>query len=192
MSDAARQSITAALSSDHRAIMEMLADPAAPTATEDGEAAREDVVMAIVRHFVAEEQYLHPAIRENLQSGDSVAGDSWEKDRSCEQTLRRLEGQELTAELVAAVLADVQAHFAEHVARQEHDIFPALHAAMSAAALDDLGDEVNGAELLAPTRPRRVASSSPTVSKILSYVEGYIDHARDSYAKRGVREDDSN
>jgi hypothetical protein len=49
-----------------------------------------------------------------------------------------------------------------------------------------LGEQVLGVEMLAPTRPRTIASSSPTINKMTSLVEGFIDHVRDSYSKRGA------
>jgi hypothetical protein len=190
MSAPERQSITAALASDHRAITALLADPAVLAESEDGAAAREDLVMAIVRHFVAEEQFLDPATRRHLRDGDAIASAAYESDRACEQSLRGLEAADLTVAALAELLSGVRAQFAQHVQRQETDVFPALQSTATAQELDDLGDEVLGAELLAPTRPRRLASPSPAVNKVLSFVEGFIDHTRDSYSKRGVREDD--
>jgi hypothetical protein len=189
MSAAERQSITAALASDHRAITALLSDPAALAETEDGAAAREDIVMAIVRHFVAEEQFLDPATRRHLRDGDAIATAAYESDRACEQALRGLEDPDLTVAALAELLSGVHAQFVQHMHRQESEVFPALQSAAAAQELDELGDEVLGAELLAPTRPRRVASASPAVNKVLSFVEGFIDHTRDSYSKRGVRED---
>ena len=77
--------------------------------------------------------------------------------------------------------------FAEHVASQDI-VFTELAAVCTPEKLDELGDGVIGAEQLAPTRPRLLAVELSGPNKIISLVEGYIDHVRDYYSKRGVDE----
>jgi len=60
-----------------------------------------------------------------------------------------------------------------------------LESACSPERLAHLGDEVLGAEQLAPTRPRSIAPSSPRLNKVASLVEGFVDHVRDHYTHRG-------
>ena len=72
MTDPESQSMTDALRSDHHAIAGWLADARALNHTEEGAALREQVVMNLVRHFVAEEQYFYPAVRDSLERGDQT------------------------------------------------------------------------------------------------------------------------
>jgi hypothetical protein len=182
------QSILESLESDHRAISELLADEGAPTATAEGAALREQLVMALVRHFVAEEQYLDPTVREVLPERADESDAAFARDRETEQILRRLEEHDLSPERLADVWHQVRAAVATHIAEQQA-LFATLAEKCDAARLDKLGEEVRGAEQLAPTRPRLVAFPEAGLNKLTSFVEGYIDRARDYYSKRGVEPD---
>jgi hypothetical protein len=174
-----------ALRSDHRAIAAFLDDPAALAHTDEGSAVREQLVMNLVRHYVAEEQYLNPVVREYASGGAGLADAGYERDRATEHKLRELEHPELSGDRLAAVWAAVRSGFAEHLSAQE-PLFDELTKTCPAQRLADLGDEILGAEQLAPTRPRSVATENAPASKVLSIVEGFVDHARDYYSRRGV------
>jgi iron-sulfur cluster repair protein YtfE (RIC family) len=180
------QSITDSLRSDHDAITRLVDDATTPAGTA---AVREQLVMELVRHFVAEEQYLYPEVRQVLPDGDAIADAAFGEHRECEKTLRALEGDDLTAEHVASTLGAVRATFARHVQGQHATLFPALERGCPPIRLAELGADVRGAEQLAPTRPRAVASAAPALNKIESLVEGFIDHVRDAHSRRGVVED---
>ena len=184
MTDSQSQSMTDALRSDHHAITGWLADARALSDTDEGTAEREEVVINLVRHFVAEEQYLYPEVRDSLEHGDRIADENFAADRAVEAKLKELEDPDLTEQRLAPLWADIHSAFAAHVERQE-PIFAELESACSPERLAHLGDEVLGAEQLAPTRPRPIAPSSPRWSKVASLVEGFVDHVRDSYTHRG-------
>jgi hemerythrin len=186
----AAQSIVDALRSDHRAIATQLADAIGEIDPIDAAAAREELVMMLVRHFVAEGQYLYPTVRDELEDGEALADGGLEADRACEHQLKRLEDDELGPDHVAETLSVVQAWLIDHVARQEAQ-FAALAGVCSAEQLAELGEGVRGAEQLAPTRPRSVAPTNVPANKVVSLVEGFIDQVRDHYSKRGVDADDA-
>ncbi len=184
MTNPQSQSMTDALRSDHRGIAALLSGAAATSDDEEAAAEREQAVMNLVRHFVAEEQYLYPEVRDCLDGGDDIAETNFAADRALEAKLKQLEDPDLTEQRLTDLWAEFQSAFAAHTDRQE-SIFAALESACSAERLDHLGDEVLGAEQLAPTRPRSIAPSSPRWNKVASLVEGYVDHVRDHYAHRG-------
>jgi hypothetical protein len=178
------QSIVDTLHSDHSAIAALLDQAVDEPDADEAEAAREQLVMNLVRHFVAEEQYLYPALRELLPDGAALAQAGLADDRACENRLKRLEDDDLTAPVVAETLIGVRTAFAEHVARQEPQL-AALATACSPQRLAELGEGVRGAEQLAPTRPRGYAPESVAANKVVSFVEGFIDKVRDHYTHRG-------
>jgi hemerythrin superfamily protein len=179
------QTIFEVLSSDHRAVEELIAQALA----EPGEDAALDerLVMELVRHFVAEEQYLYPALRSELPDGTQLSDAGFEANRESEQTLRALEGRPLDGTALRDALHELAGQFTRHVRDQETDIFPRLAGRLTAEEQNRLGNEVLGAEQLAPTRPRSVAVESAPLNKLSSFVEGFIDRVRDSYTNRGVR-----
>lgn len=179
------QSIVDALHSDHHAIAELLDAAVSEPDADDAEVAREQLVMNLVRHFVAEEQYLYPALRDTLPEGDALARAGLADDRAVESLLKRLEDDELTPARAAETLAEVRTAFAEHVRRQEPQL-TALATECPPERLVELGEGVIGAEQLAPTRPRGFAPESVAANKVVSFVEGFIDRVRDHYSRRGV------
>ena len=176
------QSIVEALRSDHRAIAEQLDALLAASATDDTDEARAELVMILVRHFVAEEQYLYPAVHDRLTTPvDSAV----EADRRIEKQLAELEHPDLDAARVADVLGRVRDGMAEHISWQEQQ-FEQLVTSLPADQLRELGAGVIGAEQLAPTRPRAYAPESVPANKVLSFVEGFVDRVRDYYSGRGT------
>ena len=183
------QSIVDALRSDHRAIAEQLDAAASETDPREAAVAREQLVMMLVRHFVAEEQYLYPTVREILAGGGALARSGLDADRHCEGQLKQLEDDHLGPLQVAGTLEAVREGFAAHVVRQDGQL-DALARTASPHTLAELGAGVLGAEQLAPTRPRSVVPSSVPANKVVSLVEGFIDQVRDHYSHRGVDPDD--
>jgi iron-sulfur cluster repair protein YtfE (RIC family) len=172
------ETILDVLASDHRAIRALLGEVS-------DEASRERLVTLLVRHFVAEEQYLYPLVAQRVDGGPADSDEAFAEHRATEHELKVLERRDAALPEVAQALASVTQRFAEHTEAQENVLFPALLAACSEDELVGLADEVLGAEQLAPTRPRTVAASSPALNKFESFVEGYIDHVRDAYSHRG-------
>jgi hypothetical protein len=179
------QSMPDALRSDHRAIAEQLAQPELAERTDEALIEREELVMLMMRHFVAEEQYLYPTVREHLDDGQVRAESGFAADRAIEGQLRQLENGDLRVEQLATIWRQLGTEFAQHVSTQEQ-LFGELTDACSPEQLLELGDGINGSEPLAPTRPRRVVFESPGANKVISFLEGFVDHARDYYSKRGV------
>jgi len=174
-----------ALRSDHRDITAQLLDPESVEDSEAGDLNREQLVMDLVRHFVAEEQYLYPTVRDLLADGDRKAGEAFARDRECEQLLRRLEDPALDPDRLAELWPVLQQSFAHHTEEQEV-LFAELAASCTDEQLNELGEQVRGVEQIAPTRPRRIAASSTGLNKVLSLIEGFVDRVRDEYTNRGV------
>ncbi len=186
MTEPSGQDIFDILDSDHRAILGLVDRAGAEHEPDELAALCEQLVMEVVRHFVAEEQYLLPLVRARLAGGEKHSDDAFAEHRAVEDELRKLEHAERDPGAVHPLLAKVRAGLKAHIARQHDSLFPALRASVERLELDRLADEVLGAEQLAPTRPRELRPESPAANKLLSYVEGWVDRVRDSFSRRGV------
>jgi hypothetical protein len=175
------------LGSDHRSITAALEDSALVRAGEHGATLREQLVTDLVRHFVAEEQYLFPALREQLFDGAEMADREEARDRAIEGQLKELE-DDLDEAQAADLVHRIAVAFAAHVAEQDGCI-SALARALPAEQLTSLGEGVLGAEQLAPTRPRSIAPGGTAANKVVSLVSGFIDKVRDHYSGRAVERD---
>ena len=114
----APQTIVDVLSSDHEAITAALDDPRLVAEDDDGRTARTELVMELVRHFVAEEQYLYPTVR-RLDGGAPLAEEDFAASRVCEGELRRLEAHGVGGPGLAAAVTAIARRFGEHVALKE-------------------------------------------------------------------------
>lgn len=150
----------------------------------------ERVVMQMVGVLVAEEQYVLPEVREHAADGKALADTQFDRHRDLEHQLRRLEDLELSADLVAPVLADVADRWDTLTAVTLDTLLPPVAAASTPERLAALGDDVLGAIEVAPTRPRDIAPRSPELSKVVSFAEGWVDRWRDSWSQRGRGTDD--
>ncbi|MBY8887242.1 hemerythrin domain-containing protein [Streptomyces sp. PTM05] len=145
----------------------------------------DEVTIELVRHSVAEEQYLYPAVREHVEGGAQLADKEIRDHAEVEQLLKDLEGlgadQERFDDLVARLKLTVSAH----VQDEEDRLFPALARACTAEELEELGDKVRRAKKTAPTRPHPSAPDTPPANKLLAPGAGLVDRARDLITGRG-------
>ncbi|MBK9435139.1 MAG: hemerythrin domain-containing protein [Actinobacteria bacterium] len=139
---------------------------------------------SLVRHSVAEEMYVYPAMREHLEDGDAAVEHDISEHQELEELLKRLEGLEPGDEQWPEVVAALRETPADHVADEENDHFPRLRAEVPEDVLIDLRDKVEMAEQVAPTRPHPSAPHSELFHKIVGPGVGMVDRLRDALAGR--------
>ncbi|MEX0167876.1 hemerythrin domain-containing protein [Streptomyces sp. LMG1-1-1.1] len=174
------------LMADHREVEEMFARIQAMTGT--GKELRDlidEITIELVRHSVAEEQYLYPAVREHVQDGGPMADKEIEDHGRVEKMLKQLEKMDTGDAQMSPLLQQLMNEVAAHVQDEESNLFPMLRQACTPQQLDDLGDKIRRAKAMAPTRPHPAAPSSPTASKLLAPGAGLVDRARDFVTGRG-------
>jgi hemerythrin superfamily protein len=178
--------VIAELTADHREVEELFGQMQGLPA---GDRRRRDVAdkftIELVRHSVAEEMYLYPAVREHVEGGPAMADKELADHQRVEELLKQLEGlspddQEFDT-LVVRVIAEVGAH----VKDEEERLFPALVDACSQEQLSKLGDQVRRAKKAAPTRPHPSAPDTPPANVLMGVGAGLVDRARDLLSGRG-------
>ncbi|MFF2146998.1 hemerythrin domain-containing protein [Kitasatospora sp. NPDC058190] len=174
------------LMTDHREVEEMFARiQAMTTGSQQLRDMVDEVTIELVRHSVAEEQYLYPAVREHIQGGDRLADKEIADHGRIEKILKQLEKTDTDTAQMGPLLQQLMDEVAAHVQDEENNLFPMLRQACTAQQLDDLGDKIRRAKSMAPTRPHPSAPSSPTASKLLAPGAGLVDRARDFVTGRG-------
>ncbi|CAL9631697.1 hemerythrin domain-containing protein [Streptomyces sp. enrichment culture] len=177
------------LVTDHGEVEDLFARiEALPSGDKNRKMYADQVTMELVRHSVAEEAYLYPAVREHLANGDTMADRELEDHAKAEQIMKDLEGCEADDpqfdRLMAALMTEIRAHIAD----EEQNLFPSLRAACPPETLDDLGDKVRMAKKTAPTRPHPSAPDKPPANKLLAPGMGLVDRMRDMLTGRGKPE----
>jgi hemerythrin superfamily protein len=142
------------------------------------------VIAELVRHSVAEEQYMYPAAREVLPDGDELADHELEEHAEAEKVLKQLDGLDPTDPKFDEVLRTLMADIRHHIEEEESDLLPKLQAACSADQLRDLGEKVTRAKQMAPTRPHPSSPDEPPANKILAPGTALVDRMRDALSGR--------
>ncbi|MFD0273550.1 hemerythrin domain-containing protein [Kitasatospora sp. NPDC127111] len=179
-------SVIAELMADHREVEEMFEKVLALPPGDDGRRKLADeITIELVRHSVAEEQYLYPAVREHVPGGGPMADKELADHAEVERLLKELEGTDPAEDRFDEIIRKVVADVREHIADEEGTLFPALGDVCSADELNDLGDRIRAAKKLAPTRPHPGAPDTPPANKLLAPGAGLVDRARDLVTGRG-------
>jgi hemerythrin-like domain-containing protein len=173
------------LAEEHREAEQMLEELSSQDKQEhDPRELADRLTASLVRHSVAEEMYVYPAMREHLEDGEAAVEHDISEHQELEELLKRLEGLEPGDEQWPEVVAALRETLADHVADEENDHFPRLRAEVPEDVLIDLRDKVEMAEQVAPTRPHPSAPHSELFHKIVGPGVGMVDRLRDALAGR--------
>ncbi|ATW53052.1 hemerythrin domain-containing protein [Streptomyces xantholiticus] len=168
------------LTADHREVDELFARiEQQPVGDKRRRQLADQLTVELVRHSVAEEEYLYPAVRRHVDGGDDLADKELEDHAGVERMLKDLEGLDTDDDQFNHLVAKLKLQVAEHVRDEENRLFPLLAAACTAEELDELGDRIRRAKKTAPTRPHPSAPDTPPGNKILAPGAGLVDRARD-------------
>ncbi|MFK0117669.1 hemerythrin domain-containing protein [Streptomyces sp. NPDC090994] len=174
------------LTTDHREVEELFGKiEALPPGHKDRKVYADQVTMELVRHSVAEEMYLYPAVREHVAGGAALADKELEDHAEAEQLMKDLEHREADDAEFDRLMGMLMSEIRAHVADEEENLFPRLREACPPEALDKLGDQVRRAKKTAPTRPHPAAPDTPPLNKLMDPGAGLVDRMRDALSGRG-------
>ncbi|MFI7440437.1 hemerythrin domain-containing protein [Nonomuraea indica] len=182
-----QQDVIEVLMTDHREVEQMFSELETMVGAigERPKTLAEQVVIELVRHSVAEEQYLYPAVRERVPGGDKEADHEIAEHAEAEETMKRLEALEPGDADFWPTMESLMRQIRHHIQDEENDLFPRLRAASSAEELTELGAKVQRAKKMAPTRPHPSAPDTPPGNKLLGPGTGLVDRIRDALTGRG-------
>lgn len=145
----------------------------------------EDAIIELVRHSVAEEQYLYPATRRLLDDGDAIADREIEEHSEAEVVMKQIEKRSADDPELDGLLERLMSDVRSHVEEEENELFPQLQQVASAEELRELGAQVERAKKVAPTRPHPSSPDTPPANKVLDPGAGLVDRVRDAVTGRG-------
>lgn len=178
--------VIAELTADHREVEEYFSRlRALPVGDKQRREVLDDLTIELVRHSVAEEMYLYPAVREHVPGGGPLADKEIEEHAEVERVLKDLEDIDVDDTRFDALVIKLITDVTEHMREEEQQLFPSLAQACSSDQLMKLGDQVRRAKKIAPTRPHPSAPDTPPGNKLLAAGAGLVDRARDFVTGRG-------
>lgn len=144
-------------------------------------------ISELVRHAVAEEMYVYPAMRDHLPDGEKAVEHDIEEHKELEETMKRLEDLDVSSPEFDEALRKLEAILADHVQDEETEQFPQLRQHIPADTLVELAGKVETAKKLAPTRPHPGAPNAELFHKLVGPGVGLVDRLRDKLTGRATK-----
>lgn len=172
------------LNNDHRMVEQLFRDY--ETAKNDQQ--RRGVVDILIRelskHAALEELMVYPLAKHALPDGEQEIDHHLDEHMSVKKTLVALDeagaSRDETEKLVAALHKEID----EHVRDEEGQLWPKLRDAVDEEALVQLGEVLDQAKQVAPTRPHPDAPTEPPGLALAAPVAALYDRVRDRFQKR--------
>ncbi|WP_269859418.1 hemerythrin domain-containing protein [Streptomyces sp. RPT161] len=178
--------VIAELTADHREVEDLFQqiERIAPADSERKHLV-DQLTTELVRHAVAEEQHLYPAVREHVPDGDALADKEITDHKRVESLLKDLEARDADDPDFAHLLVKLRTEVTAHVQDEEGNLFVKLRASCHPYVLELLGEKIRTAKKTAPTRPHPGSPSTPPANKLLAPGIGLVDRVRDFFTGRG-------
>ncbi|MGY4648619.1 hemerythrin domain-containing protein [Mycobacterium sp. URHB0021] len=179
------------LRQDHKSVLGMLEvlndAPAGPGAESSGLSTMvTNLIIAESQHEAIEEQIFWPAVRDALEDGDALADNAIEQEQEGKKLLQRLEDGEPGEPDYQEALRQFVKAGREHIAYEQDVVWPLFQAAVTDEELMKLGEKLEAAKKIAPTRPHPDTPPNPAVLKSMGAATAVLDHARDAVSGRAA------
>jgi hypothetical protein len=172
------------LTTDHHEVLDLLQQIKITTDAEERRDLADTVISELVRHSVAEEMYVYPAMKKYLPDGDEAVNHDVEEHKELEQTMKKLESVDAQSGEFAQLLGELENILRDHVSDEENEQFPELRVQVPREELIEIGGKVENAKKLAPTRPHPSAPNSEVFHKLVGPGVGLVDRLRDKLTDR--------
>jgi hemerythrin superfamily protein len=152
------------------------------------QAVLDEVIRELSVHAAIEEQVLYPAVRRQVDGGEALVEHSLEEHQEAKELLASLQKSGADGEETPQLLQQLISGVRQHVREEEGQILPKLERSMSPEARRALGEALEKAKKMAPTRPHPHAPSTPPGNVVAGTAAALIDTARDAVSGRGKEE----
>jgi hemerythrin-like domain-containing protein len=177
------------LRQDHQSVLGLLETldgaPSGSGAESSGlETVVNNLIIAESQHEAIEEQFFWPAVRKAIENGDALADKAIDQEQAGKKLLQRLEdGKPGEADYHEALQEFVKAG-REHIAYEQEVVWPQIEAVLSREELEKIGEKLETAKKIAPTRPHPDTPPNPAVLKTVGMGAAVLDHVRDAATGR--------
>jgi len=170
------------LRDDHRSVAQLFKqfESAGDNAHVEKRRIVDQIVEALSVHAAIEEQIFYPVARAAVGGVEDIVLESLEEHHIVKWTLSELDGMDPSEERFDPKVTVLIESVRHHVKEEETEFFPKVRAAMSKAALTDLGDALVSAKASAPTHPHPRSSDTPPSNMVASAISGVMDRVGDN------------
>jgi hemerythrin-like domain-containing protein len=177
------------LRQDHQSVLGLLETldgaPSGSGAQSSGlETVVNNLIIAESQHEAIEEQFFWPAVRKAIENGDELADQAIDQEQAGKKLLQRLQdGKPGEPDYHEALQEFVKAG-REHIAYEQEVVWPQIEAVMGREELEKIGEKLEAAKKIAPTRPHPATPPNPAVLKTVGMGAAVVDHVRDAATGR--------
>jgi hemerythrin superfamily protein len=180
------QDVVDILTADHQEVMHLIAEIWVTADPQQRRDLADTVISELVRHSVAEEMYVYPAMKEHLADGAEAVDHDVAEHKEIEATLKGLESADPADASFNELLRKLEATLRDHIDDEETEQFPGLRASIPHETLVEIGQKVESAKKLAPTRPHPLAPNNEVFHKLVGPGVGLVDRLRDKLTGRST------
>jgi hemerythrin-like domain-containing protein len=175
------------LRQDHQSVLGLLETldgaPSGSGAESSGlETVVNNLIIAESQHEAIEEQFFWPAVRNAI--GDSLADKAIEQEQAGKKLLQRLEDGKPGEPDYHEALQEFVKAAREHIAYEQEVVWPQVEVAISREDREKIGEKLEAAKKMAPTRPHPNTPPNPAVLKTIGMGAAVVDHVRDAVTGR--------
>jgi len=175
------------LRQDHKSVLGLLETldgaPSGAGAEASGlETVVNNLVIAESQHEAIEEQFFWPAVRNAI--GDSLADKAIGQEQAGKKLLQRLEDGKPGEPDYHEALQEFVKAAREHIAYEQDVVWPQVETVISREDLEKIGEKLETAKKMAPTRPHPATPPNPAVLKTVGMAAAVVDQVRDAATGR--------
>jgi hemerythrin superfamily protein len=154
------------------------------TATKKGGEDRRTIVAEIVKqlagHAAIEEQVFYPSVRTEVDSTNDIVLESLEEHHVVKWTLSELDGMPADHERFTAKVTVLMESVRHHIKEEEDGLFPKVREALGRKRLAEIGELMEQAKKVAPTKPHPRQPDEPPGNLVVGLPAAAADRARDA------------
>lgn len=137
-----------------------------------------DLRQLLAVHETAEEMVVHPRVRREADSGDSIVDARLQEEHEAKELLSQIEKLDITSQQFIDEVTKLRDAVLDHARHEEDDEFPVLERKVDETDLKRMGSAVRAAQAIAPTRPHPGVESAKLNFAVGPFAS-MLDRARD-------------
>jgi hemerythrin-like domain-containing protein len=170
------------LRTDHQSVQQLFKrfEKAGDTAYTEKRQIVDRIIEELSVHAAIEEQLFYPVARATVPGTEDIALESLEEHHIVKWLLSELVDLDPRNERFDAKVTVLIENVRHHVEEEQNEFFPKVRNGLSRKELADLGDAMQKAKAIAPSRPHPRAADTPPGNTIMGTIVGVMDRVGDN------------
>lgn len=167
------------LKHDHRMVEQLFRDYQAAATDTQRRGVVEILIRELSKHAALEELMVYPLAKRVLPDGEQEIDKHLAEHMTLKKLLVELDKHEQEGNGVTELMRQVEKETLDHIKDEEGDLLPRLSEQVDEQALQELGEALDKAKKIAPTRAHPAAPTEPPALALAAPVAAIYDRMRD-------------